>query len=109
MEASDRRVADYAAMHNRGRPVCRTRRTAASPLGGRHLVILFVAAVLLGIAAALSVNFAPKAESEPVLSVPFPSPISNPEKHSILLLPAVPTILFVLIFGLPLAADPNWQ
>jgi len=75
MEASGRRVAEFAAMQNRGRPVWNPNEGQGPFAAWRTaLIIFFVAAVLIGVAAALSMNFAPRPEAEPALIRAIPKP-----------------------------------
>ena len=79
MEASGRRVAAFAATQNRGRPIWNPNEPHGRFAAWRTaLIILFVAAVLIGVATAMSVNFAPKAETEPVLIRAIPKPDLKP-------------------------------
>lgn len=79
MEASGRRVAEFAATQNRGRPIWNPNEAHGRFAAWRTaLVIFFVAAVLIGVATALLVNFGPKAETEPVLIRAIPKPDLKP-------------------------------
>ncbi|MDO9362645.1 MAG: hypothetical protein Q7T60_06950 [Sphingopyxis sp.] len=73
MEASGRRVAELAATQDHGRPIWNPNEPHGRFAAWRTaLVIFIVAAVLIGVATALSLNFAP--EAKPVLIRAIPKP-----------------------------------
>lgn len=75
MEASGRRLAEFAAAQNRGGPIWDPNEAQGPFAAWRTgLVILFVAVVLIGVATALSVDLAPEEETEPVLIRTIPKP-----------------------------------
>lgn len=81
MEASGRRVAEFAATQNGGRPIGNPNETQGRFAAWRTaLVTLFVAAAIIAVATALSVNFAPKSETQPVLIRTIPKPDLMPRK-----------------------------